>query len=649
MKKGNPLRRSDDEIRRRANPLARAEIVEPTPAIDDVPKTAPAPKRTPRANGGARRPPEPAEPPTTRFGRARHVLFPTRAEWHAALPAFGLAVLSAILLRLTFRPIFLSPLAFVALVPLFWGLRRCRPTVAFWVGWAFGTTIALTGVAWFHVVSRFNPFVYAGILPLAMFVGAHFAAASAMIVFFARRLVPWAALPMAMIAWMGVEYWMSIGALGMPYGLAQSQGGWLAMAQVASLGGMPLLSGMIVGVNLSLMETISAFRARYGHAGAMTRLGVMGGAVALGLVYGYGALQHIEDVYTSPEETMQVRVALLQPAIDQMDKYLSYASPDRAERERLQEALTIRQLEQIRALERGAHDLIVLQESSFTEDWMDIEESLQQNLFGRAILREVMDLAHDLRAPIMVGGVDNVFRDIDNNPTELYRDGSEADLTPYPGSVVYGGTWLIRPDDTEIRMTADYRKVQLMPFGETVPYLGLIPGFQEKIVQVGSFARGKKGSPIATLVEQPDGSMAELRIGPSICFEDQFPYIQRHFARHGANLYVNQTNDAWFDGSAGPAWHADMARWRSIETHIPMVRATNSGITCVIDATGRMVEQLPPMEAGVLATTMTLLRDPGQTVYTRIGWLVGPLALLVTIGFFVLLWQHERRMRGAVR
>ena len=55
-------------------------------------------------------------------------IIPTFAEWQAALPALGLAIASAILLRLAYRPLYWSPLAFVALVPLFWGLRRCRPS-----------------------------------------------------------------------------------------------------------------------------------------------------------------------------------------------------------------------------------------------------------------------------------------------------------------------------------------------------------------------------------------------------------------------------------------------------------------------------------------------------------------------------------------
>ena len=576
------------------------------------------------------------------WGVARKAV-PPREEWRAARPAFLWAIGSALLLRLAWEPADLSPVAFVALVPLFWGVRRCRSVMAFWVGWLFATIMGLFGVYWFVSVARFNPFVWLGILPLAMYVGAHFAAAVALIVYFARRLAPWAALGAAMITWAAVEFWFGIGALGMPYGLAQSQGGWPAMAQVVSLAGMPLLSALIVGANLAGFETVAAFKARYGQGPALLRLGTMLALVVAAWIYGSGVIAKTERLYGG-EDAFPVRVALVQPNIDQELKYESYRSPDPAKRRRLQDQLTQTVFEALRGIEQGSADLIVTPESTFTADFIDVEEEIQDEFFGGAVMRETIGIAADLGGPIMIGGVDNVFLDEGGELTE--RALSDAGTLLETGAV-YGGLWLIRPTDERIQFRSDYRKIQLMPFGETVPYLWIIPGFQEKIVQVGTFNRGKLGEPVGFLVERPSGETDEVRIGPSICFEDQFPYIHRHFAGSGANLFVNSTNDAWFDGSAGPGWHAEMARWRSIETRLPMVRCTNTGVTCVIGPTGEIQEEFPVRERGVLQAGVAVLPDPPRTLYTRIGGVFGLLSLLSTAGLLIFLIRRDRREQAA--
>lgn len=555
-----------------------------------------------------------------------------------------MAPVSAVLLLACYRPFFQSWVAWVALVPIFWGLRKCRPAMAFWPAWLFMSLVALWGTKWFVIIDRFNSLVWFGIPPLALYGGFYFAVACALIVYFGRKLPPWGALGAGMLCWSGIEYFFGIGPLGMPYGLGQSQGGWLAMAHVASLGGTPLIAALIVGMNLAVMENIAAFRAGYGQGGALARLGAMLALAILGCLYGAGVMSARErELAEGP--TFKLRVALMQPGISQDKKYLSYTSPDEAERRRLQDELTMTQLTQLRTIERGEFDLIVTPESTFTQEFIDVEEVFQRRQYGGAIMLEVIDLAKDLETPIVIGGLDNVFRNADGDWTESLAEGIDSSGELRPGEGAYGGLWLVRPADEGIRMAADYRKVQLMPFGESVPYLSIIPGFQEKIVQVGSFRRGRLAAPVGFFVEDSEGVEHEVRLGPSICFEDQFAHIHRGHASRGANLFVNTTNDAWFDGSAGPAWHGDMARWRSIETGIPMVRATNTGITCVIDSVGRVTEKLPLLEHGILKTELVLASAPLRSWYTILGPWYGVLALWGTVGLLV--WLARRRERAA--
>jgi apolipoprotein N-acyltransferase len=592
--------------------------------------------------------PSAGTPVQGKSGRVRQALsslrflIPPMEQWKKARWAFVFAVISALLLRLAYQPFYLSPIAYVALVPLFWGLRRCRPVMAFWVAWVFASMMGGFGTSWFHVVSRFNPFIWLGLLPLAMYIGAYFAVALSVIVFFARRFSPWQALGAAMIVWAGMEFWFSIGPLGTPYGLAQSQGGWLSVAQIVSLGGMPLLSAVIIGFNLATMETILAFKSRYGHVGALMRLGTFVALILVSWIYGSVVIASTRNKMAG-EEAKQVRLALLQPNIAQEDKYASYMSDDDDEKRRLQDNITKHQLDHIAEIGKGKFDLIVTPESTFTTEYIDVEESWQLKLNNGVLMKEVIALARDLETPIVIGATDYVFATEDGEETELLGDGIDEDSKFYPGHKVYGGLWIIRPDDEGIRYKADYRKRQLMPFGETVPYLGIIPGFQEKIVQVASFARGTPDNPLEIIARQEDDSEVVVKIGPSICFEDQFPYIQRHFAGQGANLFVNTTNDGWFDGSPGPAWHAEMARWRCIETRIPMVRCTNSGVTVAFSANGEYIQQLEARTQDTLKIKMSFLPEPGKTLYTRIGNVFGLLALLGSVGLYLVELRRFKR------
>ena len=578
------------------------------------------------------------------FRRFLKTAFPPAAQWKAALPAFALAALSAVLLRFAYRPFNFSPIALVALVPLFWGLRRCKPPMAFWVGLLFGAINGYTFTGWLTIVSRFNPFVYAGILPLALWLGVHTAIVASLIVYFGRRLSPWLGLLAAMAAWAGMDYFRMVGRLGLPYGLlGHSMGGWTAFSQLASLGGLPLVAALIVGVNLCAMETLAAFKAKYGHADALARLGACLAAVVAAHVWGGATAARVEARYADPKETFPFRVALVQTGIDQQTKFNSYASESRSEQERLQDEMFASMLQQIDSLEPDETDLIVAPESAMTHSFVDVEESAQREIYNGVPMRELIDRAKDLRTPIMVGGLDNEFRTIDGKPTESLFEGLDPKSKDHEfnhGNVAYGGLWMIRPDAPEISLAADYRKIFLMPFGETVPYFDMIPGFQEKIVQVGSFAKGKWIDPL--YLEVGRGAMAApdaVRLGPSICFEDLFPSLHRHYARYHAQLFVNSTNDAWFDRSAGPEWHMDMARWRSIEMHIPMVRSTNSGETVVIDALGHVKQSLPPLQKGILKAELKLLRQPPVTLYARFGDVFGIVALIATVA----LWWKLRR------
>lgn len=575
-------------------------------------------------------------------------IFPPAAQWKAALPAFGLAVLSAFLFRLTYWPFDLSPLAFVSLVPLFWGLRICRnPVMAAWAGLFFGMVHGYHVLGWMTSVSRFNPLVYLAVLPVCFWWGLHRAVAMGLLAWLARRIDPWLALPLGGLIFAGMDYFQSVGAFAFPAGhIGQSQGAWTAMAHGASLGGSVLLTAIIVMVNLGIMETIAAFQKRFGRIEAGARLALT--LLLAGLVWGYGSsrLAAIEEALEAPG-ALTIRVALVQTGIDQEVKYESYTSPDDARRLELQNGMFRSLIGQLGSIERGTVDLVVTPESSLTHDIVDVEREVQLRTIGYVPFEDVQDVARDIGAPVIVGGVDHHFRGADGRLTESIREGIELETGMLrPGYRIYGGLWIIRPDELEMKKRADYRKMQLMPFGETVPYFDVIPGFRENLVQVGNFDRGRPGPPIGVHVHReenlPGSEPPTALLGPSICFEDLFPWIHRHHVRQGVNLFVNTTNDGWFDGSSAAALHFQAARWRTFEFGVPMVRSTNTGITGVIEATGRIGSQLPPFEPDILYAELRLPAEPLLSPVARFGQWFGFLAFWTGALALLAIWWFER-------
>jgi len=138
--------------------------------------------------------------------------------------------------------------------------------------------------------------------------------------------------------------------------------------------------------------------------------------------------------------------------------------------------------------------------------------------------------------------------------------------------------------DPEGREISRYDKIHLVPFGEYVPWWAL-PGLVHKITsEVGNFVPGSD-YPVA---RTPGGGM-----GVFICYEAIIPQLARQLVANGANVLVNISNDAWYGDSAAAYQHLEMARLRAIENHRYLLRATNNGLTTVIDPYGRVLAEIP--------------------------------------------------------
>src|SRR5262249_47034192 len=124
------------------------------------------------------------------------------------------------------------------------------------------------------------------------------------------------------------------------------------------------------------------------------------------------------------------------------------------------------------------------------------------------------------------------------------------------------------------------------PFGEYIPLVGRVRWIRERFARAEGFTPGTRPA----LVSVRAGAQT-LTLGVLNCFEDTMAVVGAGLAR--ADLLVNITNDAWFGDGAAPWQHLMLARWRAVETRRELVRAVNTGVTCHVDALGRVERHAP--------------------------------------------------------
>lgn len=157
--------------------------------------------------------------------------------------------------------------------------------------------------------------------------------------------------------------------------------------------------------------------------------------------------------------------------------------------------------------------------------------------------------------------------------------------------------------------TGVYHKRHLVPFGEYFP----VPDFIRNVLRLMNL-------PYTDITPGLDGQRPLLARGvalaPSICYEDAFGDELRDFLPE-AGLLVNVSNDGWFGDSIAPHQHLQMARFRALESGRFMLRSTNTGITAVIDARGRVIGQGAQFKAVVVEATVQPRQ--GATPWVRFG------------------------------
>ena len=172
-----------------------------------------------------------------------------------------------------------------------------------------------------------------------------------------------------------------------------------------------------------------------------------------------------------------------------------------------------------------------------------------------------------------------------------------------------------------------------MPFGEYIPWGDLMARFG-----VGAFAAQQGNGYSSGAGPQVIDAPGLLPFQPLICYEAIFPQHLRNLSTRPAWI-LQATNDAWFGNISGPYQHLAQARLRAIESGLPVARAANTGVSAMIDAKGRIRDQLGMRQMGKIDAPLPGALPP--TVWIK----VGDAPLLVLLGLLMLATLRPRRNR----
>jgi len=563
--------------------------------------------------------------------------------------------LTGLLLAVSFPPAGQAQVAWFAFVPLIILARCSDPLQAWWWGWASGAVFWSLNLIWLLRLSQsggYLPAVVTGWVLLSAYCAAYTGAFAMVVAGLSRRIVPsrvtsgtmaeisecgsaeadrkdagtlWnvAWLVLVPLLWVGFEYLRATLFTGFSWNaLGVSQFRNLAIIQVAEFGGVYAVSFVIMLMNTGVALTILKFVARFrGVPVPKHHLELMLAVAVCCTCLFWGARKTIRLEAENDVAWTRARLALIQPAVPQVQKW---------SQEHLDEIYS-RLADLTRNVKSLEPDLVVWPETAVPYCLLSDTGTLA---FVHALVEDV--------GPILVGSME--------------AEGMGDSLRWYNSSFLVGGNGEI---------LGWYRKRHLVPFGEYIPLERAFP-LLGRFAPLGfSCTPGTTSTVFVLAVGGEDSALAEeratdgsgtvpLRLRDSsakdelqraalpfsvlICFEDTISWLARDAVRNGARLLINQTNDAWFEGSAAAVQHMSHCVFRCVENRVVAARCANLGISCFIDWKGEIdATTLELLKQGAATATQwrveevhVPLNDRPPTFYTRFGDM--PFALPCSLG-----------------
>jgi apolipoprotein N-acyltransferase len=474
------------------------------------------------------------------------------------------AVLSGLLLTIGYPKWDQGWTAWIALIPLLVALRNSTPARSFLLGWSTGMVFFTFTLSW--VTESMHRY---GHLPLwaSTFFLLLLAAVLALYIGLFGWLTRWLSLrtgfPMILwspTVWVTVEMVRAHLFTGFPWALlGYTQYREIPIIQISDLTGVYGVSFLIVLANAAAADFIRS-RGREWKGGV-----VAASIITLVVLYGQWRL----STFDSPVGTL--KIGLVQGNVDQGRKW----DPE------YREEIFGRHTRLTRDAAAAGAELVVWPEAATP---FLFERDLHFRLRLEALARE--------------SGVSLLF----GSPSiQLSPDNPKR---PF----LLNSAYLL---SKRAELVGRYDKLHLVPFGEYVP-LGRLLFFVEKMVDgIGDFIPGHD----YTVLDWPQAGF-----GVVICYEVIFPDLVRRFVGGGAQFMATITNDAWFGRTAAAYQHFSMVTLRAVENRVAFVRAANTGISGVIEPSGRIRSATDLFIETVLVEAIPVGSPAAEkTFYTRWG------------------------------
>lgn len=497
------------------------------------------------------------------------------------LISYAPAIASGVLLTLAFPAYDFYPLAWGGFIPLLLSLWGRTQKEALRTGYVFGVTFFFGTLFWiYNSIHVFGGLPFAASIAVVFLLCLVLGLYPAVFAYFFLAVIRRTKLPAllaAPVVWVTLEFLRSYALTGFPWAsIGYSQYHFLPAIQIADLTGIYGVSFLILAVNGAVVDFVlinRKLREMPLYPVGYATVGLLMLSLTLLASLGYGAWR-----LGQTREQGSFSVSVVQANIEQDKKW---------EPAYQQEVLDIYAALSKRAAE-GSPQLIVWPETAVpflfnydavnTEKLLRVQQSLNTYLlFGSVMLRE-------------------------RTPEKALLTNSALLLDP-SGKLIY-----------------KYDKIHLVPFGEYVPLRGILFFIDKMVAGIGDYVPGESYVKAGT----DFGGF-----GTVICYEIIFPGLVRKFFTKGGDFMVTITNDAWFGRTAGPYQHFAMAVFRAVENRKPVVRAANTGISGLIDSSGRVTAATPIFTRQVLTGQVNM--DNTLTFYTKYGDIFSYLCIVAFI------------------
>jgi apolipoprotein N-acyltransferase len=475
-------------------------------------------------------------------------------------------------------------IAFFALIPVFAVIRNTTWKLVPVYGFLFGFVFYVCFNYW---LKTFHPLA---ILIAPIIKGGELVIAFLCLKAAQRLFAKYGYLVQAFV-WVAYTYLSQNWFAGYPYGtLGYAVYRYLPLVQIASVAGvwgitfLMVLPQTFVGNWLCDYRKGRALPFREQLRAHLLPAIVYGVLVLASLVFGFASLHY----WKVQEPDRNWRVATVQHSADTWKGgYTTYK----------RNFNTLRKLS-LEALEQDP-DIVIWSETAFVPSvaW---HEKYPSDPDTSALVEEFVDFGKSLSVPLLTGNPEGVIDDPDQ---PAIREDGTWNRKDYNTVIFF--------ENGEIKNT--YRKQHLVPFTEHFPYQKQMPWLYDLLL-ANDYNWWETG--YDPVVFQTDEGVT---FSTPICFEDVFPALNADFVQNGADVIVNMTNDGWSRAVSAEMQHLAMAVFRSVENRRTTVRGTNSGMTCLIDPTGKIIDPMEPFSVGwhIYDVPVFSHETHGFSLYTR--------------------------------